>query len=63
MGVYRATANEAGIAHLEVPGGTYEVAAWKIGYDLVSAVAHITADATIRLEVVATPEPEQPYWM
>jgi hypothetical protein len=63
IGVFRAATNEAGVAHLEVPAGTYDVAAWKIGYDLLSAVAHVTADTTIRLEVAAVPEPEQPYWM
>lgn len=63
IGVFRAATNEAGLAHLEVPGGTYEVSAWKIGYDLLSAVAHVTADMSMRLEAAVTPTPDQPYWM
>jgi hypothetical protein len=63
LGRFRATTNEAGIARVEVPGGTYEVCAWKIGYDVLSSTAHVTGDTTIRLEVAVAPEPEQPYWM
>lgn len=63
LGRFRAATNDAGIAHVEVPGGTYEVCAWKIGYDLLSSTVHVSGDTTIRLEVEPAPEPEQPYWM
>ena len=63
LGRFRAATNEAGIAHVEVPGGTYEVCAWKIGYDVLSITAQIAGDTTIHLEVAVAPEPEQPYWM
>jgi hypothetical protein len=63
VGVFRVATNEAGIAQIDVPRGTYEVFAWKIGYDLLSRTAHVAADATIDLEVPVTVEPEQPYWM
>jgi hypothetical protein len=46
-----------------VPAGSYQVAAWKIGYDLLSTTADVDADITIRLEVAAAARPEQPYWM
>jgi hypothetical protein len=63
LGRFRAATNEAGIAQVEVPGGTYEVCAWKIGYDVLSRTADIADDTTIHLEVAAAPEPQQPYWM
>jgi hypothetical protein len=63
MGVYRATANEAGIAHLEVPGGIYDVAAWKLGHEMLSRSVHVATDVSIQLELAATAEPETPYWM
>lgn len=63
LGRFRGATDEAGIAHVEVPRGTYEVCAWKIGYDLLSSTTHVAADTTIHLEVAVAPEPEQPYWM
>lgn len=63
LGRFRAATDEAGIAHVEVPGGTYEVSAWKIGYEMLSRRDHVAADTTIHLEVAVAPEPEQPYWM
>ena len=63
LGMFRATTSDTGVAHVDVPGGTYEVAAWKLGYDLVSNTIHITSDTTIRLDVTPAPQPEQPYWM
>ena len=63
LGGFRAATNDAGIAQVEVPGGSYEVCAWKIGYDLLSRTTRIAGDTTIQLEVAVTPEPEQPYWM
>ncbi|MSO82238.1 MAG: hypothetical protein EXQ53_02930 [Acidobacteria bacterium] len=63
LGRFRATTSEVGIAHLEVPGGTYDVSAWKIGYEMLSSTAHVAAGIAIRLEVAVAPEPEQPYWM
>lgn len=63
VGRFRAATNEAGIAHVEVPGGAYEVCAWKIGYDVLSSRVHVSGDTTIHLEVEAAPAPEQPYWM
>ena len=63
LGRFRTATNEAGIAQVDVPGGTYEVSAWKIGYDLLSITAHVAGDTTIHLEVAVAPEAEQPYWM
>jgi hypothetical protein len=63
VGAFRAATSDAGLAYVDVPGGTYEVCAWKIGHDLLSTTTHVAGDTTIRLEVVVTPESEQPYWM
>ncbi|MSO30004.1 MAG: hypothetical protein EXQ48_03540 [Acidobacteria bacterium] len=63
VGRFRAATTDGGIAHVEVPGGTYEVCAWKIGYDLLSSTVHVSGDTTIHLEVEVAPAPEQPYWM
>ena len=63
VGAFRATTNEAGRAHVDVPGGAYDVHAWKMGHDLLSTTTHVAGDAAIQLEVVATRQAEQPYWM
>jgi hypothetical protein len=55
--------SSAKIAHVEVPGGTYDVCAWKIGYNLLLSTVHVAGETTVHLEVAMTPEPEQPYWM
>ncbi len=63
VGVFRTTTGDAGVAHVDVPGGTHDVSAWKIGYELLSTRADITGDATVRLEVATAEQREQPYWM
>ena len=63
LGIFRATTNEAGVAQVEVPGGAYDVTAWKIGYEILSSKAEVAGDMSIQLEVAAAPDPEQPYWM
>ena len=63
LGTFRATTDAAGIARIEVPGGAYDVCAWKVGYDLLSNAIHITGDTTIHLDVTPASQPEQPYWM
>jgi len=63
VGRFRAATDEQGHARVEVPGGTYELCAWKLGYAMLSRTTHVAADTTIRLEVAAASEPDQPYWM
>ena len=63
IGAFRAATDDAGVAHVDVPGGLYEVSAWKVGYDLLSTTRQVVGDATIRIEVTATAPAEQPYWM
>jgi hypothetical protein len=63
LGIFRAATNEAGVAQVEVPGGTYDVTAWKIGYEMLSRTADVAGDVRLQLEVAAAADPEQPYWM
>lgn len=63
VGVFRTATDDAGVAYVDVPGGVYEVCAWKIGYDVLSTTMRVACGATVRLEVAATPQTEQPYWM
>jgi hypothetical protein len=63
VGRFRATTDNAGIARVEMPAGTYEVGTWKNGYEMASTTVVIAADSTIRLELTAAGEPERPYWM
>jgi hypothetical protein len=63
LGTFRATTNDAGVADVDVPGGTYEACGWKIGYDLVSTTLLVSSDETLHLEVTPAPEAAQPYWM
>jgi hypothetical protein len=63
LGRFRATTDDAGIAYVEVPGGTYEVGAWKNGYQVLSQTAAIASDTTVHVELTAEREVERPYWM
>lgn len=63
LGSFRAATDSTGLAHIHVPGGTYDVCAWKSGYDLLSTTARISENAPLRLELTLTPQTEQPYWM
>jgi hypothetical protein len=63
LGPFRGTTDERGIAYIDVPSGSYETVAWKVGFDLLTCTAHVSADTRLSLELVATLQPEQPYWM
>ncbi len=56
LGIYRARTDERGLASLEVPKGTYEVDAWKTGFETVPQTVEVTGDVT--LQVVARPVPQ-----
>lgn len=63
LGLFRATTDDSGTTRLEVPGGTYQVTAWKLGYVLPTTTVHVNGAASVRLEAVPAPLPEEPYWM
>jgi len=63
LGRFRTATNSGGIAQVELPADTYEVGTWKNGYEVASKTVVVAADTTIDLELTATREPDQPYWM
>jgi hypothetical protein len=56
LGPYRAATDKAGMAHIEVPAGEYDLAVWKAGFEAASRTVVITADAIVALELVPLPE-------
>ena len=63
LGRFRTVSNDEGIAHVEVPSGSYDVGTWKNGYEVLSRRVDIAGDTSLQLELAPVPEPEQPYWM
>ena len=63
VGPFRAVTDDVGIVRVDVPGGSYEVCAWKIGHELFTATTHVAADMSIQIEIAVTLLPDQPYWM
>lgn len=56
LGPYRAATGRTGMAQIEVPAGTYDLALWKPGFEAVSGTAAIVADADVRFELTRLPE-------
>ena len=63
LGRFRTATNDQGVAQVEVPGGSYNVGTWKNGYEVLSRTVDITSDTAMYLELAATQEAEEPYWM
>jgi hypothetical protein len=56
LGPYRAATDKTGVAHIEVPGGIYDLAVWKSGFEPASRTVEIAADASVRLELIRRPK-------
>jgi hypothetical protein len=56
LGPYRAATDKAGVAHIEVPGGIYDLAVWKSGFEPASRTIEIAADVSVQLELVRRPK-------
>jgi len=56
LGPYRAATDKAGMAHIEVPGGTYDLAVWKSGFEPASRTVEIAADVSVQLELIRRPK-------
>jgi hypothetical protein len=56
LGPYRAATDKTGVAHIEVPGGIYDLAVWKSGFEPVSRTVEIAADVSVRLELIRRPK-------
>lgn len=63
VGAFRVATDLAGLATIEVPADTYEVAAWKAGYEIASKHADIASSMQIEFALVPAAEPEEEYWM
>jgi hypothetical protein len=66
-GSYRASTNAQGVATLQLPTGTYELNAWKLGCDDAPPMTlEVNADLLIHVETAPTPEKDpddQRVWM
>ena len=56
LGPFRAATDKAGMAHIEVPGGTYDLAAWKSGFEPASRTVEIAADVSVQLDLIRRPK-------
>ena len=56
LGPYRAATDKAGMAHIEVPGGTYDLAAWKSGFEPSSRTVEIASDVSVQLTLMRRPK-------
>jgi len=54
------------LASLELPGGKYELDAWKAGYETLPRTVEVVTDLMIQVEAVFSPEKdpdESQVWM
>ena len=66
LGVYRASTDAQGLASLELPGGVYDVDAWKVGYETLPRTVEVGKDQMIQVEALFSPEKDpddQRVWM
>jgi hypothetical protein len=56
LGPYRTATDKAGMAHIEVPAGTYDLAVWKSGFEAASRTVEIATDVSVQLELVRLPK-------
>ncbi len=63
LGVYRACTNDHGMATVDVTKGTYDLKAWKSGYELQSRSLEVDRDLAVALGMSVAIEPEESYWM
>ena len=56
LGSYGAVTDAHGMASLELPGGTYNLDAWKVGYDTRPRTVEVGQDLMIQVEAVCSPE-------
>ena len=56
LGSYGAVTDAHGMASLELPGGTYNLDAWKVGYETRPKTVEVGQDLMIQVEAVCSPE-------
>jgi len=66
MGLYRASTDAQGLASLELPGGVYDLDAWKAGYATLPRTVDVGKDLMIHVEALFSPKKDpddQRVWM
>jgi hypothetical protein len=56
VGAHRASTDESGLATLKTSSGTYDVAAWKGGYQSPSMTVAVTEDVGVQIEAAVIPK-------
>lgn len=56
LGAHRASTDESGLATVKTSRGTYEVIAWKGGYQSPSLTVGVTEDVGVQIGAVAIPK-------
>jgi hypothetical protein len=56
VGAYRASTDESGLATLQTSSGTYDVIAWKGGYQSSPMTVTVTEDVDVQIEAVVIPK-------
>lgn len=54
--MYRASTNAQGLASLELPGGVYDLDAWKVGYETLPRTVEVGKDLLVQVEALFSPE-------
>jgi hypothetical protein len=55
-GPYRSATDGAGLASIEAPSGTFELAVWKSGFAAAPCSVEVAADAVIEVALTRLPE-------
>jgi hypothetical protein len=56
LGPFRAATDRTGLAHIETPGGTFDLAVWKPGFAAAPIPVEIAADTSVQVEMACLPE-------
>jgi len=56
LGPYRAATDAAGLAHIDAPAGTFELAVWKSGFEAAPMAVEIIADTSVQVKLTRLPE-------
>jgi len=56
VGAHRASTDDSGLAILTTSSGTYDVIAWKPGYQSLSMTVAVTGDVDVQIEAVVIPK-------
>jgi hypothetical protein len=56
VGAHRASTDDSGLAILRTSDGTYDVIAWKAGYQSPSMTVAVTEDVGVQIDAVVIPK-------